>query len=48
MPLLIVHGTEDTLVPVEMGHELFAAAGTNERDKTIAIIEGDVHSTLFL
>lgn len=41
-PLLIVHGTEDNLVPVTMGRELFETAPS--RDKTFLPIEGAPHS----
>lgn len=34
-PLLIVHGENDIIVPVEMAHALYRAAGTN--DKTLKI-----------
>lgn len=41
-PLLIVHGTEDSLVPVTMGRELFETAPGP--DKTFLPIEGAPHS----
>ena len=41
-PLLIVHGTDDNLVPVGMGRELFETAPS--LDKTFLPIEGAPHS----
>ena len=41
-PLLIVHGTEDALVPIAMGRELFETAPS--RDKAFVPIEGAPHS----
>nr|WP_237072510.1 alpha/beta hydrolase [Pseudaestuariivita rosea] len=31
VPLLVVHGTDDTLIPIEMGRAVYAAAGTDEK-----------------
>ena len=43
-PLLVIHGTADAVVPVEMGRQLFALA--NE-PKKLAIIDGAMHSDLW-
>ncbi len=43
-PLLIVHGTDDEVIPVSHGRKLFALA--NE-PKSLAIIEGAVHNDLW-
>ncbi|NNE81949.1 MAG: alpha/beta hydrolase [Silicimonas sp.] len=44
-PLLIVHGDRDRLVPMAMGEQLFAAAGST--DKTFLRIDGKGHSGLW-
>jgi alpha-beta hydrolase superfamily lysophospholipase len=41
-PLLVLHGTADSVVPHEMADALYAAAGS--RDKTLVKIEGGTHS----
>ncbi len=41
MPVLIIHGTWDQRVPVEMGKQLYAAA---PEPKTLLLIEGGEHS----
>ncbi len=43
-PLLVVHGTDDKVVPVEMGRRLFALA---HEPKKLAIIDGGAHSDLW-
>jgi fermentation-respiration switch protein FrsA (DUF1100 family) len=43
-PVLIVHGTEDTVVPVAHGRRLFEFA---HEPKTLSIIEGAGHSNLW-
>ena len=43
-PVLIVHGTDDKVVPVEMGRSLFALA---HEPKELAIVEGATHSDLW-
>jgi fermentation-respiration switch protein FrsA (DUF1100 family) len=43
-PLLIIHGTDDQVVPVEMGRKLFALA---REPKKLAIIDGAAHSDLW-
>ena len=43
-PLLIVHGTDDRVIPVSNGRELFALANEPKR---LAIIEGAVHNDLW-
>ncbi|MFY0660420.1 MAG: alpha/beta hydrolase [Shimia sp.] len=32
LPLLILHGTEDALIPIDMGRQIFAAAPTNQKE----------------
>lgn len=39
-PLLIVHGSQDELVPVAQAHELYAAAG---QPKELVVLEGTGH-----
>ena len=41
-PLLVLHGTADSVVPHEMADALYAAAGS--RDKKLVKIEGGTHS----
>jgi fermentation-respiration switch protein FrsA (DUF1100 family) len=43
-PLLIVHGTGDTVVPVEHGRRLFQTAGEPKR---LDVIEGAHHGDLW-
>ncbi len=43
-PVLIVHGTEDRVIPVEHGRRLYEAAGD---PKQLAIVEGAGHSDLW-
>jgi len=43
-PVLIVHGTGDTVVPVDMGRQVFALA---REPKNLAIIDGAVHNDLW-
>lgn len=43
IPILIAHGTKDTVVPYEQGERLFALAG---EPKVLARMEGSDHSTL--
>ena len=38
VPLLVIHGDQDELVPPEHGQDLFEAAGSNV--KTLAMIPG--------
>lgn len=42
VPLLVLHGTADSVVPHTMADELYAAAGSNE--KQLVKIEGGTHS----
>ncbi len=44
-PLLVLHGTEDRVVPIELGLELFEALGSTE--KTFQRIEGSGHTELW-
>ena len=44
-PLLVVHGTEDRIVPITLGEELFAAAGSTS--KRFLRIEGRGHTELW-
>lgn len=32
LPLLILHGTEDALIPIEMGRQIFSAAPSNQKE----------------
>lgn len=41
IPLLLIHGTWDKKVPLEMARQLYAAA---PQPKTLALIEGGEHS----
>jgi fermentation-respiration switch protein FrsA (DUF1100 family) len=43
-PLLIIHGEEDRLVPVEFGRRLFAAA---DQPKELDVVTGFGHEVLF-
>jgi fermentation-respiration switch protein FrsA (DUF1100 family) len=43
-PLLVIHGTADKVVPVEMGRALFMLA---REPKKLAIVEGGSHSDLW-
>jgi fermentation-respiration switch protein FrsA (DUF1100 family) len=43
-PIFILHGTADTLIPVEHGYRLFEAAG---EPKTLYIVEGGMHLGLY-
>jgi len=43
-PLLLVHGTEDELIPLEMGERLVAAASAGGRPATLLRIPGGTHN----
>lgn len=45
MPLLILHGTDDTLIPIEMGRQIHSAAPS--RDKTMLAVPGAGHTDLW-
>jgi fermentation-respiration switch protein FrsA (DUF1100 family) len=45
VPLLVVHGTEDEVIPCAMAHELFDACAAHKR---IWCIEGGLHKDLYL
>ncbi len=45
VPLLILHGSEDRVIPVEMGRQLYALSGAT--DKTLHIVEGAGHSNVW-
>ena len=45
VPLLLIHGTADEVIPCRMGHELFGACPT---EKSIHIVEGGLHKDLYL
>lgn len=45
MPLLILHGTEDDLIPIEMGRQIFSAAPS--RDKDFHVVKGAGHTNLW-
>jgi fermentation-respiration switch protein FrsA (DUF1100 family) len=44
-PLLVIHGTRDTLIPIEMGRALFAAAPAT--DKRFLAVKGAGHNDLW-
>lgn len=44
-PLLVVHGTEDTLIPPKHGQDLFALAPA--KDKMLLLMKGLSHNALF-
>lgn len=44
-PLLILHGTRDDLIPIEMGRQIFAA--TPSREKEFLAIQGAGHTDLW-
>lgn len=44
-PILILHGTKDTTIPIELGKALFEAA---PEPKELAILEGAGHSDIYL
>lgn len=46
MPLLIVHGTDDPLVPIQMGRTLFEASPV--ADKTFHAVQGGVHNDTYV
>lgn len=43
-PLLIIHGEEDRLIPVDFGRRLFAAAN---QPKELEVVQGFGHDVLF-
>ena len=45
VPLLILHGSDDRVIPVEMGQTLFDLAGT--KDKTLHIVQGAGHANVW-
>jgi alpha-beta hydrolase superfamily lysophospholipase len=45
IPLLVLHGTADEVVPYSMAHELYGACNTER--KQIHCVEGALHKTLF-
>lgn len=45
MPLLILHGTQDDLIPIEMGRQIFAAAPSREKD--FHVVKGAGHTDLW-
>lgn len=44
-PLLILHGSRDTIIPVEMGHALFAGSGAT--DKQLFVVPGAGHHNVW-
>jgi len=44
-PILILHGTEDTTIPIALGRELFEAA---PEPKEMAVIQGAGHSDIYM
>lgn len=45
MPLLVLHGTEDDLIPIDMGRQIFAAAPSREKD--FHVVKGAGHTDLW-
>ncbi|WP_299349913.1 alpha/beta hydrolase [uncultured Shimia sp.] len=45
MPLLILHGTRDDLIPIDMGRQIFAAAPSKEKD--FHTVKGAGHTDLW-
>ena len=45
VPLLLMHGTADEVIPCSMGHELFGACPT---EKQIHIIDDGLHKDLYV
>jgi hypothetical protein len=45
VPLLVLHGTEDEVIPVWMAHEIFASCNAPKR---LHCIEGGLHKDLYL
>jgi pimeloyl-ACP methyl ester carboxylesterase len=45
LPLMIVHGTNDTLIPIEMGRQIHAAAPS--RNKEFLAVQGAGHTDLW-
>jgi hypothetical protein len=45
IPLLVIHGNSDEVVPCSMAHELFDACGAQKR---IQIIDGGLHKDLWV
>ena len=45
VPLLVIHGTEDTLIPIQMGRQVFAAAPS--REKEFIAVKGAGHTDLW-
>ena len=43
-PLLVIHGDQDRLIPVDFGKRLFAAAN---QPKELDVVEGFGHDVLF-
>ncbi|HEV7240203.1 MAG TPA: alpha/beta fold hydrolase [Thermoanaerobaculia bacterium] len=45
VPLLVMHGTADEVIPCSMGHEIFGACTT---PKKIHLVEGGLHKDLYV
>ncbi|WP_420568186.1 alpha/beta hydrolase [Thalassovita sp.] len=45
LPMMIIHGTEDTLIPIEMGRQIHAAAPS--KDKSFLAVKGAGHTDLW-
>jgi alpha-beta hydrolase superfamily lysophospholipase len=45
VPLLLMHGTADEVIPCWMGHEIFGACPT---EKKLHIVDGGLHKNLYL
>ena len=46
LPLLIIHGTDDTFVPTSMGQEIYEASASP--DKHLLLVKGAVHAHSYL
>ncbi|MFW9993295.1 MAG: alpha/beta hydrolase [Candidatus Odinarchaeota archaeon] len=47
IPLLVIHGENDFLIPVQDGHDLFKACGTEESRKRILVIKNAGHNDIW-
>ena len=45
VPLLVLHGTNDELIPIEMGRQIYAAAPS--REKSFLTVSGGGHTDLW-
>ncbi len=45
VPMMVIHGTKDELIPTEMGRQIYAAAPSKE--KKLIIVKGAGHTDLW-